>query len=707
VAHRSTQLTSVAQQWTVTALLQRGMRICAVVGDHGGSPVRRAPSDGAGRTGPDAASVVVQPKDPVHISPDDIRQPASTRAAQLTLNGPQPGGPDLLGLISALPAAIYTTDAAGCITYYNDAAAQLWGCRPEIGTSKFCGSWKLYWPDGRPMRHAECPMAVALRTGKPVYGAEAVAERPDGTRVPFIPYPTPYYDATGQLVGAINMMVDITERKAVEQRSRAQARLFQTLNGVAKIIASELNLDRVVEIVTSTAVEMSGAHLGAFFISSPEQRGHARLAYALPTREAFERLPLKKALLDQAVAGASVVRIDHIPNEDRPAANMAPSGPSGQELHVASYLAIPVGGLDTTHGAIVLVHPDPGVFSAETEEIVTGIAAHAAVAIDNARLYESDRRLAAIVETSADAIVSKDLNGIVRSWNHGAEQLFGYTAEEMIGKPIRLLIPPDRRSEEDAILARARRGERVEPYETVRVRKNGSTVEIALSVSPVKDASGRIIGAAKIARDITERKQAQARQELLTREIQHRTKNLFAVVDAVVARSFAGKRTVEEAAAAVRHRLYSLAQTHAMLLDKEWRGADLTDVVRSEMEPYAGRLTIDGPPIILNTQATQSFALALHELATNAAKYGALAHQTGHVTISWSVSVLDGQSRFRFRWEERGGPPVTEPGQKGFGSAVLEQVMAEHFDRPPQIEFAPSGLRYELNGSLEALTAKP
>jgi two-component sensor histidine kinase len=144
-----------------------------------------------------------------------------------------------------------------------------------------------------------------------------------------------------------------------------------------------------------------------------------------------------------------------------------------------------------------------------------------------------------------------------------------------------------------------------------------------------------------------------------------------------------------------------------MLLGKEWRGANLADVVRSEMEPYAGRLTIDGPPIILNTQATQSFALALHELATNAAKYGALANQTGHVTISWSVSVLDGQSRFRFRWEERGGPPVSEPGQKGFGSAVLEQVMAEHFDRPPQIEFAPSGLRYELNGSLEALTAKP
>jgi PAS domain S-box-containing protein len=119
--------------------------------------------------------------------------------------------------IGALPAAVYMTDAMGRITFYNEAAAALWGCRPELGDSKFCGSWKLYWPDGTPLPHDQCPMAMALHQKKPIRGIEAVAERPDGTRITFIPYPTPLFDNTGRLSGAVNMLVDISERKRGEQ----------------------------------------------------------------------------------------------------------------------------------------------------------------------------------------------------------------------------------------------------------------------------------------------------------------------------------------------------------------------------------------------------------------------------------------------------------------------------------------------------------
>ena len=125
---------------------------------------------------------------------------------------------------NALPAAIYMTDAAGRITFYNEAAAELWGCHPEIGKSEWCGSWKLYWPDGTPLPHDECPMAVTLKTGKPVRGVEAVAERPDGTRVPFMPYPTPLRDASGKLVGAVNMLIDLTDRVRANQ-IRAASRI--------------------------------------------------------------------------------------------------------------------------------------------------------------------------------------------------------------------------------------------------------------------------------------------------------------------------------------------------------------------------------------------------------------------------------------------------------------------------------------------------
>ena len=108
------------------------------------------------------------------------------------------------------------TDAEGRLTFYNEAAVELWGCRPELGESKFCGSWKLYWPDGTPLPHNECPMAMALRQKRPIRGMEAVAERPDGTRIPFIPYPTPLFDESGRLTGAVNMLVDISERKRAE-----------------------------------------------------------------------------------------------------------------------------------------------------------------------------------------------------------------------------------------------------------------------------------------------------------------------------------------------------------------------------------------------------------------------------------------------------------------------------------------------------------
>ena len=122
-------------------------------------------------------------------------------------------------LLEALPVAVYTTDAEGWITYFNDAAVDLWGHRPQLGTDQWCGSWRLYWPDGRPLPRDECPMAMTLKQGRPIRGLEAVAERPDGTRIRFLPYPTPLRNASGQLVGAINLLVDVTERHQADLES--------------------------------------------------------------------------------------------------------------------------------------------------------------------------------------------------------------------------------------------------------------------------------------------------------------------------------------------------------------------------------------------------------------------------------------------------------------------------------------------------------
>jgi PAS domain S-box-containing protein len=239
-------------------------------------------------------------------------------------------------MIDALPAAIYTTDAEGRLTHFNPAAAEFSGRVPEVGTDQWCVSWKMFRSDGTPLPHDQCPMAIALKEGRTMDGIEAIAERPDGTRVWFTPYPRPLHDAEGKIAGGINMLVDITQRKQAERTS----------------------------------------------------------------------------------------------------------------------------GL-----------------------------------------------LAAIVDSSDDAIVSKSLDGIITSWNGSAERLFGYTAEEAIGQHISLIIPPDHLDEEVTILESLKRGKRVDHFETVRLRKDGRRLDISLTISPVRDSSGLIVGASKVARNVTERKQ--------------------------------------------------------------------------------------------------------------------------------------------------------------------------------------------------------
>ena len=156
-----------------------------------------------------------------------------------------------------------------------------------------------------------------------------------------------------------------------------------------------------------------------------------------------------------------------------------------------------------------VIHDDRRQFDAEDKRQLETMAKFASAAYQTALSVDSSKELAAIVSSSDDAIVSKSLDGIVRSWNRGAERLFGYTAEEAIGKSITLIIPADRREEETSILERLRRGERVDHFETVRKRKDGTLVNISLTISPVKDDLGRVIGASKVARDITERQEAE------------------------------------------------------------------------------------------------------------------------------------------------------------------------------------------------------
>jgi len=240
-------------------------------------------------------------------------------------------------MLAALPLAAYTCDRQGLITYFNRRAAELWGREPQLNSpeNRYCGSSKLFAVDGTPIRHDQCWMAETLRTGEEYDGCEFVIQRPDGGRVTALAHASPIRDEQGEITGAVNLLVDVTDRHEVDD-------------------AREL--------------------------------------------------------------------------------------------------------------------------------------------------------LAAIVKSSDDAIVSKTLEGIITSWNKGAERIFGYTADEALGRSITMIIPSERLPEERQLLARIRRGESVDHLETVRMRKDGELIDISLTVSPVRDRRGRIVGASKVARDVTIRK---------------------------------------------------------------------------------------------------------------------------------------------------------------------------------------------------------
>ncbi|MBV9841388.1 MAG: PAS domain S-box protein [Sphingomonadaceae bacterium] len=288
---------------------------------------------------------------------------------------------------------------------------------------------------------------------------------------------------------------------------------------------------------------------------------------------------------------------------------------------------------------------------------------------------EAQAWLAAIVESSDDAILSKTLDSIILTWNAGAERLFGYTAEEAIGRSVTMLIPEDRLSEEDHILGRLRAGERVDHFETIRLHKDGSLIDVSLTISPVRNAAGEVIGASKIARDISELKQSRSGQSILLREMNHRIKNIFSVIGGLVALS--SRASDGQLGRAILSRLEALGRAHELTLpdlcsdtvtEKTTSFAELLRTIVAPHELDEERVSIHGEDVSLSGPALTSIALLLHELTTNAAKYGAFSTPGGRLHV---VMLSDGDT-FHVDWTERGGPKVaSQPEREGFGS-VLE-----------------------------------
>lgn len=311
-------------------------------------------------------------------------------------------------------------------------------------------------------------------------------------------------------------------------------------------------------------------------------------------------------------------------------------------------------------------------------------------------------RLASIVESSDDAIISKSLEGIIQSWNAGATKIFGYTADEMVGQPIIRLIPPELHDEETEILARLSRGERIEHFDTVRLAKNGRRIDISLTVSPLRNRKGEIVGASKVARDVTERKRAEALQQLLVDELNHRVKNTLAIVQSVASQSMAFARSPEQFLSTFSGRLQALSRAHDLLVRDRLQGISLRELIEAQLTPDTqspGRFSIEGPDVTIRGMLVTHLALILHELATNARKYGALARPDGYLHIT-SAPKAGAPGILVLEWHETGVPDLSPPAESGFGTQLIEKTLKANGGLA-RIQYGHDGVRVSMEIVME------
>jgi PAS domain S-box-containing protein len=561
--------------------------------------------------------------------------------------------------IEALPAAIYMTDTEGRLTFYNSAAAELWGCHPQLGETKFCGSWKLYWPDGTPLPHDECPMALALRERRPIRGMEAVAERPDGTRIPFIPYPTPVFDASGMFTGAVNMLVDISERKRAEaDLAERQAQLAVFVEHAPAAIAM---FDRDMRYLAVSRRYILDFRLpqGAQLIG----RSHY---------EVFPEVPQRWRDIHARVLGGEALsnEEDQFTRQDG-------------RIEWTGWSMAPWRGGDGQIGGAVL-------FTEVTTEQVEARRA----------LADSEARFRATFENAAVGVALVGTEGAILRANNSFARMLGYSAEELGTKAFQDLTHPDDVANNLSVLNKTLVGE-AESYciEKRYVRKDGGIVWASLAVGCVRKTDGGVDYFVSVVQDITERKRVEEQQRTLLAELDHRVKNALATVSAVVSQTQQESRSVADFVAALDGRIRSMATTHELLSSHRWQGVSLSELVRRELAPYAtcANTEIDGPGIFLKPEAGQAMAMVLHELATNAAKYGALSTKSGRVSIRWDRH-LNGQPRphLVFEWQEIGGPPVVALGKSSYGTSTIRELIPYEFGGTVDLVSAPEGVRCRL-----------
>jgi PAS domain S-box-containing protein len=300
---------------------------------------------------------------------------------------------------------------------------------------------------------------------------------------------------------------------------------------------------------------------------------------------------------------------------------------------------------------------------------------------DRKRGEEANALLASTVLSSNDAIFSIDPDLTIKTWNGGAERLYGYSAAEAIGQSLKMICPEEMQDEQKGLYAQTMGGEPV-LLETVRRHKDGRLIPVGISGSPIFAADGRVIGVAAVHRDMTENREYKEHLGFTLRELSHRTKNLLAVVQGLARMIARRSDGIDEFEVRFNGCVQALSYSHDLLVQHDWQGATLEELLRVQLAPFGGL------EVYLTPQSTQSLGLIMHELATNATKHGALSTPAGSVAIGWTRDPQD--HGVELIWQEHGGPRVAPPQHKGFGQVVFERIGAS-LDGDIATDFRPEG----------------
>jgi PAS domain S-box-containing protein len=313
-------------------------------------------------------------------------------------------------------------------------------------------------------------------------------------------------------------------------------------------------------------------------------------------------------------------------------------------------------------------------------------------------------RLAAVAAASHDALFGANLEGVIEAWNPGAEALLGYTEAEALGMRHAKLVLPSRKKEQQDIFAKVQAGQTVPPSDTQLLHKNGHFVNVSRAMTPVMSRDGTVIGISIAAHDIGDRLEWEERQMLMNRELAHRVKNSFAVLQAILRSTLKSSPDPAQFAQAFSGRLQSLSAAHDVLSANDWRGAELGALLRHQLSVYLSgqRIILTGAPVNLTAEYTAPVSLIVNELATNALKYGALSVPHGIIAVSWRVDDGDkNASMLNLEWREQGGPPASQPQHHGFGTTLIQRSLAE---AQVDVEYLAEGLVCRVSWPLQPVS---